>query len=208
MRNVNFLPRNIFQARRINSEDLKNLVHIHKVSFSKDHFTANFNFNLLEKYYSCLINYHKYCIILEDDKKQIVGYLIAGYKVDIPIKNFIKKNFLSVSTALLTNPRFILEKLIEIFKRIFNLKKVEDENIVSVYIITMNPEVGYKGAGKILLEEFEKILLSENIDYYVLSVRKENKLAINFYKKNNFTLIGSNSNSLIFSKTIPHEYKC
>lgn len=202
MRNVNFLPRNIFQARRINLEDVRKLARIHKLSFSKDHFTANFNLKLLEKYYSYLISYHKYCIILEDDKKQLAGFLIAGCNVDVPIRNFLKENFFSVFIALLTNPKFILEKLLEIIKRILNRNKEKRDNIVSVYIITMNPEVGYKGAGKILLDEFEKILVSENIMNYVLSVRKENKPAINFYKRNGFLLISSNNKSLVFSKTI------
>ncbi len=202
MKNINLFSPNYFNPRKIIKEDAAKLALIHKSSFSKDHFTANFSYKLLEKYYLYLIDFHDYCLILEDKEKQIVGYLIAGKNVDIPIKKFLKENFFQVIWYMLINPKFLLEKLLESIRRSTKTNKNDSNSTISVYIIALNPKSGYKGAGKILLEEFEKILLKDNIHYYVLSVRKENKLAINFYKKNNFTQLSENHKSLVFSKKL------
>lgn len=202
MKKIYLFSQNFFSPRKIITDDAAKLAQIHKSSFTTNHFTANFSNKLLEKYYLSLINYHDYCLILEDDKKQIVGYLIAGRNVNVPLKKFLKENLFTVIWYLLIHPKFLFEKLIELGRGLTYSNKNKTANTINAYIIAMNPKAGYKGAGKILLEEFERILLKNNIQDYVLSVRKENKLAINFYRKNNFIQLSENHNSLIFSKKL------
>jgi len=114
------------------------------------------------------------------------------------VNSFIREHLLGVIKTLLMNPRFIPEKISELFG---GTSSPESEKVPTIYIIATNPE--FKGgAGKKLLEEFEKEIKSKNYKKYTLSVRKENIKAINFYKKNNFELDSENKQSYKFYKLL------
>jgi hypothetical protein len=183
--------------RRAALEDIADISLLHKKAFPKSHFTANFSINLLNYYFASLIEEFSFNYVLFDNST-LQGYLIGGIHPKIGVNNFIKAHIWGVAKTLLMNPRFIPEKIFELFKR---SDSWESDDLPTIYIIASNP--GFKGgAGKKLLEEFEKDIKSENYNKYTLSVRKENIRAIDFYKRNNFVLDSESKESYKFYKIL------
>lgn len=181
-------------------EEAKSLAVIHKQVFGKIHFTTSFSICLLTKYFENLIEKMKYGIVIKDNN-DIVGYLFAASNSGQIINNFLNANFLKVFFYLLLNPRFILEKIRELFSK-FSSKNKNTRNEISLYLIAVDTRLGGRGIGKELIYYFEDLVKSNNEKSYTLSVRKNNQQAIDFYMKNNFVQIESNEKSIRFRKEI------
>jgi len=181
-------------------EEAKSLAVIHKQVFGKIHFTTSFSICLLTKYFENLIEKMKYGIVIKDNN-DIVGYLFAASNSGQIINNFLNANFLKVFFYLLLNPRFILEKIRELFSK-FSSKNKNTRNEISLYLIAVDTRLGGRGIGKELIYYFEDLVKSNNEKSYTLSVRKNNQQAIDFYMKNNFVQIESNEKSIRFMKEI------
>lgn len=187
------------RLRNLQLLDIPELSKLHKSIFGKTHFSSTFELELLEKYFYELLlhNNYKYAFI---DNEKINGYLIAGFNADLPVNKFFKNNKPEILKTLLFNPKFIFEKIFDYFLK-FGWKK---ENVhskhISVYLIAVDTNIQNKGIGKRLLLHFEDELRAENISDYTLAVRKNNTSAIDFYKKNNFTVINKDFKSISFIK--------
>ncbi len=179
-------------------EDAEKLALLHKQVFGKIHFTANFSNKLLVKYFENLIKNMNYKLVTKSDGNT-VGYLFADKNSGVIINDFLNKNFFKILFYLLLNPHFILEKISELFNKIFSQKK-DGYKEVSLYLIAADTRLGGKGIGKELVKHFESSLKNENEKSYTLSVRNNNQQAINFYLKNNFVQISSNKKSIKFRK--------
>ena len=179
-------------------EEAKSLAVIHKQVFGKIHFTTSFSICLLTKYFENLIEKMKYGIVIKDNN-DIVGYLFAASNSGQIINNFLNANFLKVFFYLLLNPRFILEKIRELFSK-FSSKNKNTRNEISLYLIAVDTRLGGRGIGKELIYYFEDLVKSNNENSYTLSVRKNNQQAIDFYLKNNFIQIGKNEKSIKFKR--------
>ncbi|GMR25280.1 MAG: hypothetical protein BMS9Abin39_0566 [Ignavibacteria bacterium] len=179
-------------------EDAKSLAVLHKLVFGKIHFTTSFSICLLTKYFENLIAKMKYGIVIKDND-DIVGYLFAGTNSGQIINNFLKANFLKVFFYLLRNPRFILEKMRELFSK-FSSKNKNTGNEISLYLIAVDTRMGRRGIGKELIYQFEELVKRNSEKSYTLSVRKNNQQAIDFYLKNKFVQIETNEKSIKFRK--------
>ncbi len=184
--------------RNAKKEDAKSLALLHKLVFGKIHFTTSFSILLLTNYFEKLIEQMKYGIIIKENE-EIVGYLFAGTNSGQIINNFLKVNISKVFFSLVRNPRFILEKIQELFSK-FSLKNKNSTNEVSLYLIAVDTRLGGRGFGKELMSHFEELVKSNNEKSYTLSVRKNNQQAIDFYLKNYFIQIESNEKSIRFRK--------
>jgi ribosomal protein S18 acetylase RimI-like enzyme len=179
-------------------EDAKTLALLHKQAFGKIHFTTNFSISFLTKYFENLIEKMKYGIVIKDNG-DLVGYLFASTNSGQIINNFLKINFLKVFFYLIGNPRFIVEKILELFNK-FLSKTKNTGNEISLYLITVDTSLGGRGIGKELINNFEELVKGNSEKSYTLSVRKNNQQAIDFYLKNNFIQIESNKKSIKFRK--------
>jgi ribosomal protein S18 acetylase RimI-like enzyme len=183
--------------RRAKPEDINNICLLHKKAFDTTHFTSNFSINLLYFYFESLIKKFSFNYVLYENNN-LEGYLIGGLYPKIGVNNFIKAHWWGVIKTLLICPRFIPEKFCELF---MSNNSFESDDAPTIYIIAANPN--YKnGAGKKLLEEFEKDIKLMNYNMYTLSVRKGNIRAINFYKRNNFVLDSESKESYKFFKLL------
>jgi ribosomal protein S18 acetylase RimI-like enzyme len=183
--------------KRAEPEDIGKISLLHKKAFDKTHFTANFSLKLLNYYFNKLIKTISFNYVFYEGNN-LEGYVIGGIDPNIAVNSFIKEHLLGIIKTLLMNPRFIPEKINELFR---GTLQSESEKVPTIYIIAANPD--FKGgAGKKLLEEFEKEIKAKNYKKYTLSVRKENFKAINFYKKNNFKLESESRESYKFYKLL------
>lgn len=179
-------------------EDAKSIAVLHKLVFGKIHFTTSFSIGLLTKYFENLIATMKYGIVIKDND-DIVGYLFAATNSGQIINDFLRANFLKVFFYLLRNPRFILEKIQELFSK-FSSKNKNTRSEISLYLIAVDTRLGGRGIGKELIYNFEELLKRNNEKSYTLSVRINNQQAIDFYLKNKFVQIEVNKKSIKFRK--------
>jgi len=157
-------------------EDAKSLAVLHKTVFGEIHFTTSFSINLLTKYFENLVAKMKYGIVIKDSD-DIVGYLFAGRNIGQIINNFLKANLLKVFFYLLSNPRFILEKIRELFSK-FSSKNKDTRNELSLYLIAVDTRLGRRGIGKELIYHYEELGKRNDEKSYTLSARKNNQQAI------------------------------
>ncbi|MCL6494364.1 MAG: GNAT family N-acetyltransferase [Ignavibacterium sp.] len=157
---------------------------LHKQIFDKDHFTARFDEKLLNKYFYLLLSNSSYKICAFKDQ-EVIGYLIAGEKLDNVLKKFSKEYFIRLIILLLKNPRFLLEKFLGLMTRLIRKNKKSKADM-RLFLIASKHDENIKGVGKTLIENLEKHLIEKGITFYGLSVRKHNQQAINFYKRLGF----------------------
>jgi len=183
--------------RKASPEDAREISLLHKKAFNKSHFTANFSTRVLNYYFDNLIRYNLFnYVLIEDDK--LIGYLIGGIDPSVGVRAFIKSHLGSVIKTLLFNPGFIPEKISELIK---SNNAANIEKVPTIYIIAVDPDFS-GGAGKKLLDEFEKDIQFNNYKKYILSVRKNNHKAIKFYKRNNFEFYSESKYSYNFFKSL------
>ncbi|GAB4295029.1 MAG: hypothetical protein Kow0098_17010 [Ignavibacteriaceae bacterium] len=187
--------------RSIKQNDLTQIIRIHRDTFDKSHFSVYFSDKLLLDYFSTLLRFNPLSFLAEDETGNIVGFVISGNKTRHALKIFAKRNKFRLVLMLFKRPRFLIEKAEELFNKFFSDgKKLQPE--MRIFIIAVSSAFKSQGIGSLLLKHFEKILLSQNLNVYGLSVRKGNYSAINFYKKNNFKLEFTDRKSYYFIKNI------
>jgi len=188
--------------RRAGIEDINNIIDLHLRSFGKNHFSAILNKKLLKNYFTKLITMNKYCFVFyETDENKLQCYLIAGFNTDEAVSSFTKENLMPLFLTLLKNPSFIPEKIIELFKNVFGKTK-NKRTKCRLYIISVDERCKGRGIGNEITKHLEYELRKDGIDVYGLSVRKDNKSAIGFYKKSGYTFDFENSKSIYYLKNI------
>lgn len=188
--------------RQAGMGDIDNIINLHLRSFGKNHFSAIFNKNLLNKYFSKLIRMNEYCFVYyNDEENELQGYLIAGFYTDKAVNSFTKENLFPLFITLLKNPLFIPEKITESFKRVSG-KTEKKRAKCRLYLISVDEKYKGRGIGNEISKHFENELKKDGIDVYGLSVRKDNKSAIGFYNKYGYTLDFTNSKSIYYLKNI------
>jgi ribosomal protein S18 acetylase RimI-like enzyme len=189
------------EIKKINNKNIPQLVNIHNRTFSKDHFSSIFTESLLTDYFNHLLKTFQYSIAAFDSTGEIIGFIVAGNASQNVLNNFIKQNFKKLFLLILLRPRFWLEKLVELASNFSGKKKISVEK-VRLYLIEIDPNFQSSGIGKEMILFLEKLLFSNHIHSYGLSVRKKNPRAIEFYKKNNFKIEFSTLKSVFFIKKI------
>lgn len=188
--------------KNANNGDISSIVDIHNNSFSSDHFSTVFSEGLLNKYFEKLLSSNKYnYVFLDVRSKRLLGYLIAGYNYKSAVNEFIKANLKKLIWVLIKNPKFLIEKIYEIYQRLFNLG-YEPKINCRLYLIAVRYDVKGKGVAKKLIAHLERELIRDGQKEYGLSVRKENKEAINFYNKNGYIIEFEKSRSIYYHKKL------
>ncbi len=72
---------------------ITNIIELHLKSFSKNHFSAFFSRDLLQKYFIKLIAINKFCFVYNDNEMQeLLGYIIAGFSTGKAVSQFTQEN--------------------------------------------------------------------------------------------------------------------
>lgn len=176
------------------------IVSLHKQLFDKEHFTARFDEKLLSKYFHLLLlnSNYKICAFQE---QELFGYLIAGEKLDDVLKKFSREYFFRLIILLFKNPRFLIEKILDLINRII-YKNKKSKADMRLFLIASKHDENIKGVGKYLIENLEKYLIEKGITIYGLSVRKHNQKAIDFYRHLGFIEEFRTHKSIFFIKKL------
>ncbi|HEY6906031.1 MAG TPA: N-acetyltransferase [Ignavibacteriaceae bacterium] len=182
------------EIRKASEADISSLVNLHSEIFNKTHFTSYFSKSLLRKYFQKLISKNNYCFVAYNASNNLEGYIISGNKTTEAVNEFINENRLAILKVLLLHPKFLFEK---IFYFIFGRAK----HTVSLRLLFIGVRPGM-GLGIELLEYYEKAISLDGLTEYGLSVRSDNKKAIEFYKKNGFIFEKRIFNSISYTKKL------
>jgi len=188
--------------KKADKSDIQSIIDLHLSSFDKNHFSAVFSKKMLEQYFENLLELNDFNLVLyNDEQKELLGYVIAGYNSQEAVNNFIKKNYFAVILTLIKNPRFLSEKISEVSEKIFGTKYKKKAKC-RLYLIAVNKNYKGKGIGKQLINYLENEFKENGLNFYGLSVRKDNKDAIGFYNQNNYKVEFENSKSIYYIKEI------
>jgi ribosomal protein S18 acetylase RimI-like enzyme len=188
--------------RTANKADINSIIDLHINSFASNHFSAVFSEALLNEYFKKLIFSNKYNYLFFDDNSgKLSGYVIAGFNYKTAVNEFVKENLIKLIWVLIKNPKFLAEKLSEIYRRLFDLG-FEPKARCRLYLIAVRDEDKGKGVAKKLISYLEQELIQDGIKDYGLSVRKGNVEAIGFYNKNEYIIEFQKSNSIYYYKKL------
>jgi ribosomal protein S18 acetylase RimI-like enzyme len=188
--------------KKADKSDIQNIMDLHLSSFNKNHFSAVFSKEMLERYFENLLELNNFNFVFYNDKKkELLGYVIAGYNSQEAVNNFIKKNYFALILTLIKNPKFFTEKVSELCEKIFGTKYKKKARC-RLYLIAVNQNYKGKGIGKQLINYLENEIRKKGLNLYGLSVRKDNKDAIGFYNQNGYKVEFENSKSIYYIKEI------
>jgi len=188
--------------KKADKSDIQNIINVHLSSFDKNHFSAVFSKEMLERYFENLLELNDFNFVFyNDEQKELLGYVIAGHNSQKAVNNFIKKNYFAVTLTLIKNPGFLSEKIDEVIGKIFKTKNQKKAKC-GLYIIAVNQNYKGKGIGKQLINHLENEFRKKGLNLYGLSVRKDNKNAIGFYNQNGYKVTFENSKSIYYIKEI------
>jgi len=188
--------------REAKEKDIDEIIKLHLNSFDKNHFSKAFPVDLLRKYFKKFITLNRFCyVILDETDNKILGYEIAGFQTDKTVSEFTSENFFRLIIVLLLHPEFLVEKTGEAFKKYFG-KSFEKKAKCRLFLIAVNDIYKGKGIGKKLILHLEENLRKSGVKLYGLSVRRENKNAIEFYKKTGYVIEFENRKSIYFYKEL------
>ncbi|MGB5892688.1 MAG: hypothetical protein WBG58_00820, partial [Ignavibacteriaceae bacterium] len=129
--------------KKADKSDIQNIIDLHLSSFNKNHFSAVFSKEMLERYFENLLELNGFNLVYyNDEQKELLGYVIAGYNSEEAVNKFIKKNYFAVILTLIKHPRFLSEKVSEVSGKIFGTKYNKKAKC-RLYLIAVNQN--YKG---------------------------------------------------------------
>ena len=167
-------------VRKATNKDIDSIVEIHMERFSS-FFLTTLGYSFLTVFYKAFLKNPGVLIILEDEG--IVKGFAAGSRDSRSFfKKLLKNNLLEFCFAgarvLLTNPTAL--------KRMAtNAGKSEKNNLIFAELLSIATLKNKRGYGKILLEEFEKEIVKENMNDLPVSLTTDyddNEKAVQFYK--------------------------
>jgi ribosomal protein S18 acetylase RimI-like enzyme len=209
------MNKNSYIIRYADYNDLDEIAKIHKESYPEDHFLNQLSLSLINKFYKSFLKYPNIFLVCIKCKK-ICGFILGleSYVATKAKYDFIKENqyelvvyviykIFSIKFILKFLPRFINLVKDLLFK---SLKQgntsATSEIFFTLLSIAVSSEVRGRGVANILLDDFEKKLKEEDVKKYMLSVRKNNLRAINFYKKKSFYIDKENKTEIHMCKLL------
>ena len=167
-------------VRKATKKDINSIVEIHMERFSS-FFLTTLGSSFLKVFYKAFLKNPGVLIILEDDG-DIKGFAAGSRDNRSFFKKLLKNNLLEFCFAgarvLLTNPTAL--------KRMAtNAGKSEKNNLIFAELLSIATLKNKRGYGKILLEEFEKEIVKENMNDLPVSLTTDyddNEKAVQFYK--------------------------
>lgn len=190
------------KIRDIVDSDIPHICESYKTTFNDDHFSVHFPAKLLETYFLELIKNFEFNRVLITDEGKIVGYLIGGKNPNPVFTVFIKKYALRILLVFILNPKFIIEKTFEVLSNFRNKETDVKFDKNTLCLIGVDKLEQGKGYAHLLINDFEKQLISREIKSYFLAVRKKNTVASKFYEKNGFEKLISTNHMHYFRKQL------
>ena len=170
-------------------DDLKEIAKVHKIAYSKLHFTALFSENLLEKYYGFFLDNEASILLLKNSEGNIAGFVVSGINLAKKIKQFKSEQKYYIFLTALLHPVSTIRKLINSLYYILFEKAIPfDETdflILSIAVVKKQ-----EGTGNILLAEVSKLSKKKKYNKIGLYVRTGNIQAINAYLKDKYRIKG------------------
>lgn len=195
---------NIKSLNSFDEINIKEAVSLHKLSFERNHFSSRFPDSFLVNFYSHIIRGNKYSYVAIDvESGKVLGVLIAGDKTNEYVKMFIKKNMHILAIILLINPDLIFAKFKD-FIRLFSSNKIHFSSKVNMRLLNLivDPAFQRNSIGMMLIKKFETDLKKDGESFYGFSVKKNNFIAIDFYKKLDSTIEFETDVNIYFFKKI------
>jgi ribosomal protein S18 acetylase RimI-like enzyme len=150
-----------------------------------------------------------YCggIITKNESETGAATSITQYGFNVFLWSILRKPWLIFHKELLAKTPFLLRNiLVKLgFSKIKKIGKVNDQKFRSrwgLVVIGVNPDFRGGGIGTKLLLEFERLASLDKVCEITLSVKRTNKNAIAVYKKNNWKIYSSDSNSYSMKKEL------
>ena len=167
-------------VRKATNKKIDSIVEINMERFSS-FFLTTIGSSFLKVFYKAFLKNPGVLIILEDDG-DIKGFAAGSRDNRSFFKKLLKNNLLEFCFAgarvLLTNPTAL--------KRMAtNAGKSEKNNLIFAELLSIATLKNKRGYGKILLEEFEKEIVKENMNDLPVSLTTDyddNEKAVQFYK--------------------------
>jgi hypothetical protein len=179
-------------TRVLNVGDSKQVARLHIIAFSS-FFLTKLGHRFLVEFYSAIFQ-SKDSInvgLFIDDK--LIGFAVGAKKSKAFYSNILKKNFLQLGFSafipLLLNPFYIYRLFLALTTSSESNDYIpEDAMLLS---ICMEPSVGKKGKGKLILAQFEEIAFKFT-SHISLTTDFENNDSVNaFYIRNGYKIIST-----------------
>jgi len=169
------------KVRKANLKDIPQIVAIHEERFS-GFFLSTLGKPFLKVFYTAFLKSPGVLLILEDDK--VVKGFAAGSRDNRGFfKKLLKNNLIQFGFAGL---KILLSSPMALKRIAVNSRKSEKSDLVFAELLSIATLKNKKGYGKILLNEFEKEIASQNIDKLPISLTTdldENTKVVEFYKE-------------------------
>jgi ribosomal protein S18 acetylase RimI-like enzyme len=122
----------------------------------------------------------------------VCGFIISGDNFSDAMKDWQKNNAFSITFFSLSKPRIFILKVFYFIKSIVkmlfrtnvNFKNKVPYRLFSIAVLSDSQSFGI---GSKMISYLEECLLNMNIHEYGLSVKKSDKRAVKFYKRNSFS---------------------
>jgi ribosomal protein S18 acetylase RimI-like enzyme len=114
---------------------------------------------------------------------------------------FKRLNRFYLAILLVSNPKFLIEKISSIVLAAFSKSHVNSTKF-RLLSIAVDNSIQSKGIGNSLLSQFEVLLKERGVESYGLSVRIENPRAIKFYMSKGFEIEMEKGETLYLRKII------
>ena len=173
---------------------------LHQKSLDTSHFTSFLGDELLSAYFQTLLVFSD-IVLLAYLNNSVVGYIIAGRRLNIGVDMFIRNHSLGILLRLFRNIQFFPSKLYQLFLKLTKTSRFSSQGF-RLFSICVDPSIQRQGLGSNLLTHFERKLCTFGFTGYGLSVKHANSRAINFYVRNGFTTEFCTNNSIFYTKTL------
>lgn len=166
--------------RKASKKDINSIVEIHMERFSS-FFLTTLGSSFLKIFYKAFLKNPGVLIILEDEGF-VKGFAAGSRDNRSFFKKLLKNNLFEFCFAGVS---ILFTKPAALKRMATNAGKSEKNNLIFAELLSIATLKNKKGYGKILLEEFEKEVIKENVNNLPISLTtdyNDNEKAVQFYK--------------------------
>lgn len=181
----------MINVNKLNFNNAKAVSELHYIAF-KNFFLTSLGKPFLLAFYKAIMKHPDGIAIGLYDNAQLLGFAVGtkrneGFYASLLYHNWFKLG-LAALPSLILNPL----KIGRLFLSFETSRNTNQKCMPSLLSICVSPNNSSKGLGSILLQEFERELLKNDLDELVLTTNtNDNDNANIFYLKNNYNLTDS-----------------
>jgi hypothetical protein len=177
------------EINRLTIHNSNEIARIHLISFP-NFFLSSFGEYFLNIFYKAIIKDKDSINIGIFEREQLIGFAIGSINNKSFYKKLILNNILELGLAALIPLIKKPKNLLRLYRSLVT-KSITDNDLINAGIllsICINPLNESKGNGKILLNEFEKIVFKAKEAIVLTTDADNNKYVNNFYFRNEYVL--------------------